>query len=230
MRSIHCFVCKNCRRTYWTHHADRNQFCSRECAFDAKSAIKEDSHKNCRICNKEIPLRQFYCSDECRKESNRRKNKNRSETKKQKKELMYICKECGRSFVPAYQDKRRHFCSIECCTRNSHRTARVIRRARMHEVKYEPIDFIKILERDKWRCYLCGCQTPRHLRGSIDDIAPEVDHIIPLAKGGPHISENLACICRYHNQIKGDALLKPHASQAETFRAGIYMRARNGVI
>jgi 5-methylcytosine-specific restriction endonuclease McrA len=34
--------------------------------------------------------------------------------------------------------------------------------------------------------------------------APSLDHIVPLAKGGHHISENTMMICRQCNTIKGD--------------------------
>lgn len=34
--------------------------------------------------------------------------------------------------------------------------------------------------------------------------APELDHIIPIAKGGAHVWSNLQCACRECNAAKSD--------------------------
>jgi len=62
---------------------------------------------------------------------------------------------------------------------------------------------IKILERDGWRCKLCGVRTPRSKRGTYADDAPEIDHIIPIAEGGDHAEYNVQCACRRCNIEKG---------------------------
>lgn len=67
----------------------------------------------------------------------------------------------------------------------------------------EKFDPIEVLERCNWRCHLCGVKTPKRLRGTYDDRAPEVDHIVPLAAGGAHTRQNTACACRKCNQAKG---------------------------
>ncbi len=64
-------------------------------------------------------------------------------------------------------------------------------------------DPIAVLERDRWRCHLCGIRTPRRLRGTCHDQAPELDHITPLAVGGLHTMINTACACRQCNLAKG---------------------------
>lgn len=48
-------------------------------------------------------------------------------------------------------------------------------------------------------CPICGV--------SLEDKAPEVDHIVPLARGGSHTWDNVACACRKRNQSKGVRLL-----------------------
>lgn len=68
----------------------------------------------------------------------------------------------------------------------------------------ERFDPFVIFERDRWRCHLCGCRTPRSLRGTYQDRAPELDHIVPLSKGGQHTRANVACSCRKCNHAKGD--------------------------
>jgi len=77
------------------------------------------------------------------------------------------------------------------------------RRARKRNVYYENVDPLMVLDRDKWKCRGCGIKTPQILRGTWEDNAPEVDHIIPLALGGSHVANNLQCLCRKCNQEKG---------------------------
>lgn len=40
---------------------------------------------------------------------------------------------------------------------------------------------------------------PRKLRGSLDDRAPESDHILPVSVGGEHSYRNTQCACRACN-------------------------------
>jgi endogenous inhibitor of DNA gyrase (YacG/DUF329 family) len=45
--------------------------------------------------------------------------------------------------------------------------------------------------------------TPKSLRGTFVDNAPELDHIIPLSLGGTHTKSNTQLLCRKCNRIKG---------------------------
>lgn len=60
-----------------------------------------------------------------------------------------------------------------------------------------------VFERDGWRCQCCQCDTPSRLRGTLHDDAPELDHIVPLARGGSHTLENTQTLCRVCNILKG---------------------------
>lgn len=52
-----------------------------------------------------------------------------------------------------------------------------------------------------WICYLCGRDISR---GAVGDLSVEVDHIIPISRGGdPFNQENLALTHRICNRIKG---------------------------
>jgi|SRR5690625_2667628 len=88
--------------------------------------------------------------------------------------------------------------------RKHKRIYRAKRRAIERGAQADRIDPIKVFERDKWRCHLCGCRTPKRLRGSYEPNAPELDHIIPLAAGGSHTWGNVACSCRECNIAKSD--------------------------
>ncbi|WP_369598523.1 HNH endonuclease [Sinorhizobium meliloti] len=70
----------------------------------------------------------------------------------------------------------------------------------------ERVDPIKVFDRDKWKCQICGVKTPRKLRGTMDDRAPELDHVMPLSLGGAHSYMNTQCACRKCNREKSDTL------------------------
>lgn len=57
------------------------------------------------------------------------------------------------------------------------------------------------------RCYWCRTSVPRSKR--------HVDHIIPLARGGPHALANLCCACQSCNSRKGAKMPHEFTPQAE---------------
>lgn len=210
-------ICQYCKKSFMPKKADRTKYCSRECYFQAKSnkskekkLIKEIERKSraCKICGKTLPediIHGVYCSDNCRRENARRID---VEINIKKKKVEIKCKECGKIFIPVYGDKRRTFCSKECGNKNSRRKRRVKHkeRAEKNGVFYEPVDTLKVFERDKWTCQICHKKLNPLNRGTILPDAPELDHIIPWAKGGEHSYSNTQCLCRSCNATKGDKL------------------------
>lgn len=77
-----------------------------------------------------------------------------------------------------------------------------VQRAKRHGRRYGYFNVLRVFERDRWTCQLCGVKTPKALRGTCDQRAPEVDHIVPIAAGGDHVMENLQCACRRCNGEK----------------------------
>jgi hypothetical protein len=115
-----------------------------------------------------------------------------------------ICKECGKTFDTEYLNKHRDYCSDKHMQKHGKRIGRAIRRIRIRGAKHiEYFDPFYIFRRDKWHCQLCGVKTPKRLRGTIDNDAPELDHIVPIALGGEHTIANAQCLCRKCNQKKG---------------------------
>lgn len=228
-RISHAFQCLNCGSDFHPKASNRTKFCSRECAFEkqkadaflrapdleearlAKLAAKRERSKaerlqrknnptyelRCEDCGEEFLWRgpnKKFCSVSCQARNRNRKSKNADPRP---------CKECGKNFTPEYGNKRRDFCSKGCLRKHSIRTGRTNRRAREKEQFVESVDPFSVFERDKWRCHLCGVSTPKRLRGTLDDRAPELDHIVPLAAGGAHSYANTACACRACNIKKG---------------------------
>ena len=122
------------------------------------------------------------------------------------------CKQCRTCGTPVSKGQQR--CgpcrsNARSATRSSEaykaskRAAKARRRALERGIHAERFDPFDVLNRDGWRCHMCGVSTPKSLRGTYDDRAPELDHIVPLADGGTHTRLNTACSCRRCNGLKG---------------------------
>ncbi|WP_431768408.1 HNH endonuclease [Rhizobium phaseoli] len=138
-----------------------------------------------------------YCSSNCRKTQYIAANDNVDRSPRS-------CAECAVVFSPEYGDKRSVYCSRACSRRNSGRINRKKERARLRTQAVENVNPIKVFDRDGWKCQICGVKTPRNLRGTYDDMAPELDHIMPLSLGGAHSYMNTQCTCRKCNAAKSN--------------------------
>ena len=208
-------ICKNCGKTYHPKAADRDKYCSRDCYFIDQAKRKEErikkeaaaKIKQCKICGSSFTQTrtEVYCSDDCRK----RKACNDSVKNNSAKKVLRarICKECGLSFIPEYGNKKRVFCSTKCLKKYQRRSSDsqdARHRAQRFDVDYEYINVIKVFDRDGWRCQLCGKNTPQKNRGTCYTNAPELDHRIPMSKGGGHLYSNVQCACRKCNGLKSN--------------------------
>ena len=81
---------------------------------------------------------------------------------------------------------------------------RAKRKAMEQGAKGYAFNVFDVFYRDGWRCQLCGCSSPKRLRGTYHPSAPELDHIKPLSKGGEHTMENTQLLCRSCNAMKSD--------------------------
>jgi len=90
-------------------------------------------------------------------------------------------------------------------------------------------------------CRACGgsyiIDTPEALRGTIEPDAPEVDHIVPMSRGGGHLRANLQVLCRACNGSKGNQLesewgimggKKPHVPPQQDRRPVIFLHTQLG--
>ncbi|MBO6006635.1 MAG: HNH endonuclease, partial [Aeriscardovia sp.] len=57
----------------------------------------------------------------------------------------------------------------------------------------------EIMERDNYTCQICGKYMP-------DKVGLQIDHIIPIAKGGKTVPSNLQVLCSRCNGSKHDKL------------------------
>lgn len=207
--------CQGCGERFRPKQRRYSTYCSRRCAYrhqfqwDAQMASGNFRSspltiKACKTCGGQFiarPTSRLYCSETC---SYRTLIAAPSE---------HTCDDCGLSFVSDWGDKRTRFCSQKCGKRyvrrqrrrrhghrNKHR-----RRARAAGVEHEPISRRKVLERDDWRCGICGGRISKTVKYP-HPRSPSLDHIVPIAKGGPHLYRNVQAAHFKCNTLKSDGV------------------------
>lgn len=206
--------CKMCGKHFLAKRRCRSDYCSSKCANKFVNKLRLEALALKRIGNKKAITRGIKTLIELASllRIQRRNNKNFGSTvgKKYHKN----CKSCGIRFTyiqeqgcpPYYCNDCRKNKKIEVRLKGK-RIAKAKRRAKERCVRADKIDPFDIFDRDEWTCKICGCKTPKHKRGTYDPDAPELDHILPLSKGGEHKILNVQCACRKCNQSKGNKLL-----------------------
>lgn len=193
--------CKQCNRTYRPKKSlFTGGFCSRECAFLSRKRTPAP-----RLCECGVPL--LPRTRACAKCVEQRKKRSAAQCYVRRPRITKQCQGCGAPITGTASKVR---CTA-CTTRKAKATHRAKHgrvnkhrlRAKKFGVAYEPINPIMLFDRDRWRCQVCGIKTPKKLRGSFKPNAPELDHRIPMAMGGPHTWANVQCACRSCNTKKG---------------------------
>lgn len=205
-------TCKGCGNRFMPKGADRTTYCSRRCAFAHKrnppkpalSGNRSWPHRkvwfrSCEVCAKRFVARtagQARCSEACAR-------RGRARAAEPNTFAVRTCKGCGHEYQPTYGRRHAAYCSNKCSHAANARINRQARRARERTARVHRVDPFRVFERDGWRCRECNEATPILLRGTYDPRAPELDHIIPLSKGGAHSYRNTQCLCRECNGRKG---------------------------
>lgn len=213
-------VCLGCGVAFVPRRAKYGKYCSRSCAHSNGACHKHRADylagegksctvyfKKCGHCARTFTARKKQtpvCSDECRKAVASAKELARN--KAQHVEKQVICPECRNTFTTEYGKKNRKFCSAECLRRHGARVNKGKRKARTLGVGSERIDPFIVFDIYGWECAQCKTPTPKHLRGTHEDDAPELDHIHPLSKGGLHTYTNVQLLCRKCNGEKSDTI------------------------
>ncbi len=211
--------CQGCGSDFKPKHSDRMKYCSRECAFETRSRTKKPASvpqskvyfpecANCGVRFTASRRDSIVCSKACRS----------LHQYEPRKKVTRACLGCGSTITgTAAKLKCRSCCLKDSRTSYRARHGRVKNhrdRAKRFGVAYEPINPIAVFDRDGWRCQVCGIRTPKRLRGSFDAAAPELDHRIPMSKGGSHTWDNVQCCCRSCNSMKGNIII---AGQTQMF-------------
>lgn len=218
--------CELCDKGFYPKRTDRRRFCSSKCgnAYTGfkvgirktrgrvRYVVKVQARINCRVCNKLVrpsyPHQLLCGSIECNKRQSALVDRKLAESRY--KSRSFDCLECGVSHTTSYGNTRKKYCSDQCARKASNRRSRHIERARLANAFVEHVDPNKVFNNADWLCQLCGVHTSRHDRGTVLDTAPELDHVIPLSKGGEHSYRNTQCLCRKCNREKSDTIPYNH--------------------
>lgn len=188
-------TCAGCGIEYVTRHTEQ-RYCGRACAFQSLRDRAEPARR----------LRQAARAAVKREAKVYKRWARRAKRLATPKPVWTrTCRECCSEFLSRY--RRGVFCSRECARKDGKRTERKRRKARLRDVRVESVNPTLVFERDRWLCQLCGCKTLKRARGTCNPRAPELDHIVPLSKGGAHSYKNTQCACRGCNHSKSDAML-----------------------
>lgn len=207
---INCLCCKKEVKRTRRGSNDSRQYCSKQCACIHRVAITKEIHSLRRIAenNKPKPVIDVYLLNEIKAIKQIAKKARSSKLCLHCSEIVYtkhavLHPTCRKEYT---RIKREQYKQADSYKQNR-KAAKSKRKALERGAKVaENVNPDFILERDKYRCYICGIKTPKKLRGTFEDNAPEVDHIIPLSKGGLHVESNLRCACRKCNGLKSDRI------------------------
>jgi len=78
------------------------------------------------------------------------------------------------------------------------------RRAFKAGVNYESFRNEDVLERDGYICQHCKKKTRPYYKNRNHPLYPNLDHIIPLSRGGEHTKKNTQCLCHQCNMKKSN--------------------------
>lgn len=225
-------ICVGCGATFRRTRkvGDKGLYCSRGCAYshqhewnhkqEKKPAFSRVFFPSCQNCSSAFTARRKgvqCCSEACadallaaKGEAHLARLRAKSAALRAATKL--TCKCCGRSFKPK-SNLREKYCGKTCAARTARQTesakaakqaAKALRRMRRQMSTVELFSATRVFERDGWQCQGCGCDTPKDLRGKNVDNSPELDHVVPLAKGGEHSMRNAQTLCRVCNILKAD--------------------------
>ena len=85
--------------------------------------------------------------------------------------------------------------------KTANRKANHKRKALRFRIKYEVFNDKEVFERDGYRCQHCGKKTRSEFKPN-HPLYPNLDHILPLSKGGEHSRLNAQCLCFHCNLVK----------------------------
>ena len=182
---------------YGKNHYEENKEKISECHKNNYIKNKEKirkRHKKYNTENRELISKagkKYYEKNKDRKKETHKQHYEKNKEKILKRHKKYRQTDSGKSVV----------------AKSSHK-----HRALKQNATIEDFNPFEIFERDKYICQSCGCKTRPDYKNYYHPRYPNLDHIIPLSKGGEHSRRNTQCLCRQcniekSNNQKNDQLL-----------------------
>ena len=120
---------------------------------------------------------------------------------------------CLRAALDREVGEARQGCRCKACRRDrgelldlNHAPSRTSRNAKKRSASSTYLrNRILILERDAWVCQICRLPLDRDA-SVVDDLYPQVDHILPVSLGGNDELSNLRAAHRWCNWVLGDSM------------------------
>lgn len=203
-------ICIECTQSFRLQSKSAGKFCSRECAITHRR--KTATPKPVRAKSTRVSFGQCKKCGEwiCVKGSTPRRICGKCKALLLAERVNRIavppsaeCHWCESVFKPRFH--RQKWCSRRC--RKTASGARSdLQRARYHGVAYVHVDRNKIYERDGWMCGICGDGIDRAAAWP-DQMCASLDHIVPMAEGGPHQPDNCQAAHWLCNSIKSDRMV-----------------------
>jgi len=122
-----------------------------------------------------------------------------------------ICEKCDEVYKA--KTSRSKYCSDRCRNRSREQRRELRRRNfKLNNGEYDTISLVRLIERDKNTCHICGGKCDKSDHVITDDghfIAgrnyPSIDHVRPVSKGGTHTWDNVKLAHFHCNALKGDS-------------------------
>lgn len=190
--------CLHCGHPFrWLKHNSPKGFCSRSCGGKARYQA--------RLIGQSCELQWGCCFCGAFFVSKNGTKRCKEHHGYQERSHLVACLVCGAWFSakgPAL------YCSKQCqrqtlAARNGRRRAKQLRQKRSAAAPSQRIVRSHIYERDGWRCQLCNRPVKQEAKVP-HPLAPTLDHIIPLARGGTHEPSNVQTAHFICNSRKGD--------------------------
>jgi hypothetical protein len=188
-------------------------FCDRECACEWKSIYYASAnHKPMEIQRQETRAKQQQRQEQADLKRREKEAAKALKPANQKTPGYVTCVECGNT-VWVDQHAQKKYCSVACSVRSNRKTdktkakRRQAKRNRDHIKRTkgigDMIDIVEVMKRHKKRCCNCNtlCVKPEGYNWPNE---ANIDHILPVSKGGLHIWSNVQLLCRRCNIAKSD--------------------------
>lgn len=164
----------------------------------------------CDYCNETFTKKRpnaRFCCDEHRAKSGQRRRAGYSGSKYERRKCAYCQNEIS-------SDRIKKYCSEECMKKAGSLAGNRKRRAQRFNCNHIKYSVNDIVSRDGLDCSHCGITTSLHVDSCSSDKA-NLDHIIPISRGGHDAEYNIQILCRACNTKKGSKILPKDVDKAK---------------